>query len=127
MLWLQDDQPLRPSDIVGKKCTFARVGPLVFLNACETGQMGLSLTGSGGWARAFVKAGVGSFVGSLWEAQDESAYHFAEMFYQQLLEGKTVANATRIARRAIRKAGDPTWLSYTVYANPLARIEQREP
>jgi hypothetical protein len=46
----------------------------------------------------------------------------AVAFYGHLLEGKTVAEATRLARRSIRRAGDPMWLSYTVYANPLARL-----
>lgn len=124
-LWLEGRQPLRPNDIVGKKRTFGREQPLVFLNACETGQSGVALTGVGGWARAFVKAGAAGFLGSLWEAQDESAYHFALAFYGYLLDGKTVAEAVRLARRDIRKAGDPTWLSYTVYANPLARLEQK--
>lgn len=124
-LWFEGRQPLRPNDIVGKKRMFGREHPLVFLNACETGQSGVSLTGIGGWARAFVKAGAAGFLGSLWEAQDESAYRFALAFYGYLLNGKTVAEAVRLARKDIRKAGDPTWLSYTVYAHPLARLERK--
>jgi hypothetical protein len=122
---LEAGQRFRPNDIAGKKCTFGRDEPLVFLNACETGRAGLSLTGLGGWAKAFIAAGAGGFVGSTWQAHDESAYRFAVAFYRQLLEGETVAEAARLARGAIRRAGDPTWLSYTVYANPLARLAAR--
>jgi hypothetical protein len=122
MVLLEAGQRFRPNDIAGKKRAFGRDEPLVFLNACETGRAGLSLTGLGGWAKAFIGAGAGGFVGSTWAAQDESAYKFAVAFYSYLLEGETVAEAARLARREIRRAGDPTWLSYTVYANPLARL-----
>lgn len=119
---LEGGQRFRPNDIAGKKRTFGRDEPLVFLNACETGRGGFALTGLGGWARAFIQAGAGGFIGSIWEAHDKSAYKFAVAFYRNLLAGMTVAEATRAARRSIRRAGDPTWLSYTVYANPLARL-----
>jgi len=122
---LEGGQRFRPNDIAGKKRTFGRDEPLIFLNACETGRAGFALTGLGGWARAFIGAGAGGFVGSIWEAHDESAYKFAVAFYGHLLEGKTVAEAAKLARRSIRRAGDPTWLSYTVYANPLARLATR--
>ncbi len=122
---LEAGQRFRPNDIAGKKRTFGHDEPLVFLNACETGRAGLSLTGLGGWAKAFIGAGAGGFVGSTWEAHDESAYNFAVAFYGYLLGGETVAEAARLARREIRRAGDPTWLSYTVYANPLARLAAR--
>jgi len=122
VILLEGGQRLRPNDIAGKKRAFGRDEPLIFFNACETGRAGMSLTGLGGWARAFIGAGAGGFVGSTWEAHDESAYGFAVAFYRRLLEGKTVAEAARLARQAIKRAGDPTWLSYTVYANPLARL-----
>jgi len=122
ILLLEGKQRFRPNDITGDKRAFGRDRPLVFLNACETGRAGLSLTGLGGWARAFVQAGAGVFVGSMWEANDESACKFAIAFYRHLLDGKTVAEAARLARQSIKRAGDPTWLSYTVYANPLARL-----
>lgn len=122
-LYLAEGATLCPIDVDGDKLVFGKDRPFVFLNACETGQGGYALTGLGGWAEAFIRRANGSgFVGSIWEANDESAYKFAVSFYRNLLEGKTVAEAARLARRSIRRAGDPTWLSYTVYANPLARL-----
>jgi CHAT domain-containing protein len=122
-LYLTEGATLCPIDVDGEKLVFGKVRPFVFLNACETGQGGYALTGMGGWAEAFVRrASSSGFVGSIWQAHDESAYKFAVTFYRNLLEGKTVAEAARLARRSIKRAGDPTWLSYTVYANPLARL-----
>jgi hypothetical protein len=126
-LYLEEGATLCPIDIDGDKLIFGRDHPLVFLNACETGQGGYALTGMGGWAEAFIRRAKSSgFVGSIWEANSESAYKFAVQFYRHLLEGKTVAEAARLARQSIKRAGDPTWLSYTVYANPLARLAVEE-
>lgn len=122
-LSLEDGTWLSPIDIDGDGLAFGKNKPLVFLNACETGQGGYALTGMGGWAEAFVgRAKCSGFIGSIWKANDESACKFAVAFYRNLLEGKTVAEAVKLARLSIRQAGDPTWLSYTVYANPLAHL-----
>jgi hypothetical protein len=122
-LHLEEGTTLCPIDIDGDKLVFGKDHPLVFLNACETGQGGYALTGMGGWADAFIRRARSSgFIGSIWEANNESACKFAVTFYRYLLEDKTVAEATRLARQSIKRAGDPTWLSYTVYANPLARL-----
>jgi CHAT domain len=122
-LFLEDGTWLSPIDIDGDGLAFGKNKPLVFLNACETGQGGYALTGMGGWAEAFVgRAKCSGFIGSIWKANDESACKFAVAFYCNLLDGKTVAEAAKLARLSIKQAGDPTWLSYTVYANPLAHL-----
>lgn len=48
-------------------------GPLVFLNACQVGRAGYSLTGLGRFARAFLSIKAGGFVGTLWSIGDTSA------------------------------------------------------
>jgi len=122
-LSLEDGTWLSPIDIDGDGLTFGKNRPLVFLNACETGQGGYALTGMGGWAEAFVgRARCSGLIGSIWKAKDESACKFAVAFYRNLLDGKTIAEAARLARLSIKQTGDPTWLSYTVYANPLAHL-----
>jgi hypothetical protein len=122
-LYLPDGSRLEPRDLNGQRLAFSKDTPFVFLNARETGQGAYALTGHGGWAEAFVQRGKGSgFIGTMWAAQDESAHKFAVEFYTQLHHGKSVAEAVRLARQAIKKAFDPTWLTYTVYANPLARL-----
>lgn len=116
---------LQPDDLVGEDCSFGSVHPLVFLNACESGQQGIGLTGLDGWAKAFLNAGVGFFIGSVWKTTDVLAYQFARTFYQRLLAGDSVSEAMRQARKAIVRSGDATYLSYTLYAHPRARARSR--
>lgn len=100
--------------------------PIVFLNACQVGKVGRTLAGTGGMAEAFVKAGAGMFVGALWSVGDKTALSFAESFYKDLMNGATVVQATREARKAAKDAREPTWLAYTVYGHPYARVEVGE-
>lgn len=119
---LKDDQPLRPTDISGEAANLGLTKPLVFFNACQAARQAKSLTGVGGWASALVKAGVGAFVGAHWDVTDDLALTFATKFYDQLLAGEPIGAATRTARLAIKDTGDPTWLAYTVFAEPLTRV-----
>jgi hypothetical protein len=124
-LKLQGDS-LRPSQIVGPmRSGVAASRPLVFLNACHTGERGFSLTGMGGWAARFVRAGASAFVGSLWEVNDVLAAQFAIQFYSQLLTGHTLGDAFHTARAHIRALDEanPTWLAYTLYADPNGKVK----
>jgi len=97
--------------------------PLVFLNACYSGKGTFSLTSFAGLIGAFVQAGAGAVVGSYWALWDDRAPAFAVAFYQYLLAGYPLGEATRQARLWFRKQypGDPTWLAYTVFGHPGAR------
>lgn len=116
---------LRPRDLVAEYRNFARGRPLVFLNACDSGRVGLGLTGVDGWAQALNKAEVGFFIGSVWKTTDALACAFARTFYERLQAGDTVGLAMLLARKAIARAGDATYLSYTLYAHPRARAVAR--
>lgn len=120
---LEGDQKLCAAEICGKVSNCGIPHPLVFLNACQIGRQALSLTGTGGWARSFIDAGAAGFVGSLWSVYDEAASQFAQAFYNQLLTGKPIGQAVRAARLAIRPLNNPTWLAYTVFADPLAAVQ----
>jgi CHAT domain-containing protein len=81
--------------------------------------MAANYTWLAGWAKSFLTAGAGAFIGSLWEVRDSSAGHFAEEFYRSLLGGVPLGYAMKQARTAIQnEPGDPTWLAYTLYGNP---------
>ncbi|HET8625584.1 MAG TPA: CHAT domain-containing protein, partial [Gemmatimonadales bacterium] len=95
--------------------------PLVFLNACESGRHGPSLTAWGGWPTAFLGAGAGAFVGTSWPVRDQPASKFAHAFYDALQQGDTLAAAATVARRATRGVGDASWLAFKVYGHPRAR------
>ena len=97
------------------------VQPIVFLNACQAGRAGYQLTGIGGFAQAFLRAGAGAFVGTLWSVADQPAFFFGKAFYEALLRGATVAEAAIAARNAARR-DDATWLAYVVYAHPHATL-----
>jgi hypothetical protein len=99
--------------------------PIVFLNACQVGVQGRLMTGTGGLADAFLRQGAGLVVASLWSIADEEALTFAATFYEALTNGKTVIQATATARAAAAAMHEPTWLSYTVYGHPYARLERR--
>jgi CHAT domain-containing protein len=102
---------------------FRSAAPLVFMNACRTGGEAPLYTRLAGWAHSFLAAGVGAFVGSLWEVRDGTARQFAEQFYRALLEGQDLGAALSIARESVRdEAGDPTWLAYAFYGDPAATV-----
>ena len=95
-------------------------GPLVVLNACQTGRTGELFTTVGGFAKAFLDAGASAFVSCLWSVHEEPARVFVEKLYERLLAGDPMSTASTAARSAAREAGDPTWLAYVVYARPDA-------
>lgn len=132
-LELDDGDVIRPENLSGEVENLGLQRPLVFLNACESGQRNLSLTGVSGWAERFLRAaaseefrtyGAGAFIGTYWKIDDQAALNFARAFYTALLQGEqTIGDAVRTARQAIRVPGDANWLAYTVFAHPLAKVE----
>ncbi|MDH3398317.1 MAG: CHAT domain-containing protein, partial [Acidimicrobiia bacterium] len=119
---LENQEELTPEDISGVVRNLGQADPLVFLNACQIGRSAMSLTDVGGWASQFLKAGAAAFVGAYWSVFDEPAQNFAKTFYEKLLGGATIGDAAHQARAAIRPTGDPTWLAYTVFADPSAKV-----
>jgi len=90
------------------------------LNACQAGRAGYKLSGIGGFARAFLTGKAGVFVGALWSVGDQPARTFTEHFYERLLAGDRLAEATIAARGVAREAGEATWLAYVIYGHPHA-------
>ncbi|MCB1490394.1 MAG: CHAT domain-containing protein, partial [Rhodobiaceae bacterium] len=114
------------AEVVGLDANMRRpdhTRPMVFLNACQAGKAGASLSGTGGMARAFIMKGAGLFVGTLWSIGDDTSLTFAEVFYEEMKRGRTVTQASQAARAASREADEPTWLAYTVYGHPYARLQ----
>lgn len=120
-----DGGPWKPTDLAEAttRRTMAAASPLVFLNACRSAGEADWFSRMNGWARGFVGAGAGAFVGTLWAVRSSAARTFADAFYQQLVdEAQPLGTAALNARAAIADDdGDPTWLAYTVYGNPAAR------
>lgn len=116
---------LRPDDLGGLKIGAS----LVFLNACHTGRTGPSLTALGGWSGQFLAAGAGAFIGCHWAVPDDKAREFAVAFYRRFLEGAPIGRAVREARLELRDRypGNPTWLGYTLFADPRAVAAASKP
>ena len=94
--------------------------PLVFLSGCETGLPGVGespfVIGSEeiSLAQAFLAAGAGSVVATLWRVNDNGAVEIAESFYRRLQTGLAPEYALALAQReAIRTKSDFTWAAYT--------------
>lgn len=118
--------PLDPSDLAPavQRRGLAAASPLVFFNACRTAGEIDGFLQLMGWAKQFMAAGAGAFVGSLWAVRSISASVFADIFYQAFVtQQQPLGRASLLARQAIADDhGDPTWLAYTVYGNPAATI-----
>lgn len=121
-----DGGPIRPDDLEQSKrrLTMAAANPLVFFNACRTAGEIYGFTQMSGWASQFMAAGAGAFIGTLWPVRSATARTFATSFYQAIVHGKaTVGEASLQARRSVSQdLEDPTWLAYSVYGSPAAKV-----
>jgi hypothetical protein len=121
-IYLANEAAFTPEALSGVATNLGLARPLVFLNACQVGRSGMSLTDIGGWARQFLNAGAAGFVGAYWSVYDRPAFDFAKALYGRLLTGMPIGQAAKEARVAIKSTGDPTWLAYTVFADPWAAL-----
>ena len=106
------------------RSSFQPAAPLVFINACGSDRQTPIYTRLGGWADAFLDAGAGAFIGSLWEVRDSSSLTFATEFYTALAQNKTIGESIASGRQKLRSSdpSDPTWLSYTLWGDPAANV-----
>lgn len=119
---LEENTVFSPINLHGAARRLGDRRPFVFLNGCHTGRSGFSLTGLGGWAEHLLAIGCGGFAGTHWAVDSDRAGAFSRHFYGALMDGAPMARAFRDARTAIRSEADPTWLAYTLYAHPHARL-----
>lgn len=104
---------------------YAGMSPLVFMNACTTAGKSPLFAEMTSWADQYLDLGAGAFVGSLWEVVDDRAPEFSKCFYETLKAGKSLGEAMSASRSILEKndPGDPTRFAYTLYGNPLAKLE----
>jgi CHAT domain len=121
-----DGGPVRPDDLEQSKrrLTMAAANPLVFFNACRTAGEIYGFTQMSGWASQFMAAGAGAFIGTLWPVRSATARMFATSFYKAIVHrGATLGEASLQARRSVSQdLEDPTWLAYSVYGSPAAKV-----
>jgi nucleoid DNA-binding protein len=124
------DRPLQPNDL--NTATIGRTdAPLVFVNACEVGQQGWSLTHIGGWAEAFCDMGCSAFVGPYWAVSDLVSRKASILFYNALQEGKTAGQAMRVIREHFTTDKEfpysATWFAYTLHSHPNVTVTFQHP
>jgi len=99
--------------------------PVIFLNACQIARSDRSLTDLDGWAPRWVgRYGGSAFLAPFWSVNSVRACRFAQAFYEEIQEGRTLGEAVVSARHKLREE-DPdemAWLAYSLYGNPNARI-----
>lgn len=103
-----------------------RQHPLVFLNACEVGSAGASLSLVAGFPRAFMRAGASALVSPLWTINDKRAAEIAKEFYREAFVaggGKPLGAVLRDLRAHWKKEKHLTYLAYVLYGDPMARVD----
>lgn len=104
---------------------------LVFFNACEAGRVrgsrdnrkkklnvGEQLDRTIGLAEAFLRGGVANYLGTYWPVGDESAKEFAETFYIELLNKKTIGDALLKSRDKVwKEVKSVDWADYIHYGS----------
>lgn len=120
------DFPLEVIDVNGARFLQSPEPPLVFLNACEVGSLGWSLTQIGGWADAFCASGSAAFIGPYWAVNDRVAYKAAMLFYGRLREGMTIGAAMQDIRDQfyldVEDRYHPSWLAYSLHCHPNVTV-----
>jgi CHAT domain-containing protein len=105
--------------------------PLIFLNACESGremmaegEVSYVASETEGLASSFILGGALAIMGTMWPIFDEGAAEFASAFYENILAGQSLGEATRQARLHLRNSRphDVTWASFVLYGDPTLNI-----
>ena len=113
----EDDGRLEVHEVLGLRIR----GPLVYLSGCETGLgRAWSTRFAPGedyttLAQAFLYAGAGNVIATLWRVEDEGAADFARLFYTELARSHPI-EALAGAQRAMIASGDRSapyyWAAY---------------
>ena len=120
----------RDSDCYGHEIetlTIKKPPHLVFSNSCQSAEDSLEKdeTGNTSLAGAYLKAGVGACIGTIWQVSDVGASNFASDFYRYILFGATLGEALFNARRAsFKRWGYDVyiWASYIFFGDPDIRL-----
>ena len=124
---LENNQVLTPIDLSQPNIKIQKSKPLVILNACQTGNGDYVLTGIGGWSESFLKKSASAFIGTLWSVGDTTALNFTKSLYTYLKAKKPLDESVKLARLDVKniaqETGDPSWLAYSLYAQPNATFE----
>jgi len=104
---------------------------LVFSNSCQSLATG-SREGyffdekSFGVGGGFMMAGVRNFIGPIWVIHDEGSVQFAALYYQKLVEGKSLGEALQETKKEVIQIsgfGNLLWAAYMLYGDPSYHLQ----
>lgn len=98
--------------------------PMIFLNACQSGSTGTSLSLVSGFPAAFLKAGASAVICPLWTVDDEQANVIATIFYEAAFEqsGITLGEIMQRIHQRWETEQHLTYLAYVLYGDPQTRV-----
>jgi CHAT domain-containing protein len=119
---LGNGEAVNPAALMGRS---APPPFLLFANACRSGPGAEVSKWSCDAPASLMAAGVGAYVGTLWEVEDARASHYSRVFYRSLLSGATMGEAMSAARESQLGVSPFTWANYVLYGDPSARPMER--
>jgi hypothetical protein len=96
--------------------------PIVFLNACKTGQAVPTLIGPGGLSRSWTKVGAAAVIAPLWSVRDEIAHDVADYFYSRITSEPATpyAEIVRDIRAKASTEQEDSYAAYCYFGSPRA-------
>ena len=88
------------------------VARLVVLSCCQSGKGNISTEGVLGIARSFLGAGASSVLVTLWNISDTFTKEFMKVFYEKMLQEKSVCLALKETKNLFQRSGGYTSFLY---------------
>jgi hypothetical protein len=129
VMYLDDDEMLSSASLrssKGLKAMCRARAPLVFINACSTGQRVPGLVGGAGFPLAFGDIGARAIIAPLWPVDSVIASKIAVELYDRALRpgSPPVAEILRTMRsRAYAGQDADSYAAYAFFGDPTARLE----
>ena len=99
----------------------AEGSPIVYLNACSVGAVGITVGRCGGFAAACLEGGFSGVIAPYWPINDKRAAQFAVSLYEKLLAGRAIGEALQELRE--ENASDTTARAFAYFGDPWARLD----
>jgi hypothetical protein len=129
VLYLDEDEMLSSASLrrnKGLKAMCRARAPLIFINACSTGQRVPGLIGGAGFPLAFGDIGARAIIAPLWPVDSATASKIAVELYERALQSNSppVAEILRTMRsRAYAEQNADSYAAYAFFGDPTARLE----
>jgi CHAT domain len=98
----------------------AEAQPVVYMNACSVGNVGVAVGRAGGFASNFVENGCSGVIAPFWPINDRRSMDFAIALYGKLKLGRAIGEALQELRD--ENADDPTFHAYAYFGDPWVRL-----